>query len=58
MNGGEAAALAAGLVNDDCSVTEYVSDRLVRLPFYNELTPDDQMRVVGAITSFSQTKVA
>ncbi len=33
----------------DCPVTEDVSDRLLRLPFYNELTEADQTRVVAAI---------
>jgi dTDP-4-amino-4,6-dideoxygalactose transaminase len=33
----------------DCPVTEDVSDRLVRLPFYLDLGPDDQQRVAGAI---------
>jgi dTDP-4-amino-4,6-dideoxygalactose transaminase len=33
----------------DCPVTEDVSDRLLRLPFYNELTEQDQARVVTAI---------
>jgi dTDP-4-amino-4,6-dideoxygalactose transaminase len=33
----------------DCPVTESVSDRLLRLPFYNDLTEDDQMRVIEAI---------
>lgn len=33
----------------DCPVTENVSDRLVRLPFYNDLTESDQERVVAAI---------
>lgn len=33
----------------DCPVTESVSDRLVRLPFYNDLTEADQERVVAAI---------
>ncbi len=33
----------------DCPVTEQVSDRLVRLPFFNDLTEDDQARVVSAI---------
>ena len=33
----------------DCPVTEDVSDRLVRLPFYNELTREDQHRVVQAV---------
>jgi dTDP-4-amino-4,6-dideoxygalactose transaminase len=34
---------------EDCPVTEQVSDRLVRLPFYNSLTPDDQAYVIEAI---------
>jgi len=33
----------------DCPVTEDVSDRLLRLPFYNDLTEADQVRVVTAI---------
>ena len=33
----------------DCPVTESVSDRLIRLPFYNDLTEAEQERVVGAI---------
>jgi dTDP-4-amino-4,6-dideoxygalactose transaminase len=36
----------------DCPVTEEVSDRLVRLPFYNDLTEAEQMRVVAAIKDF------
>jgi dTDP-4-amino-4,6-dideoxygalactose transaminase len=39
----------------DCPVTEDVSDRLLRLPFYNELTQGEQERVVDAIVSFSST---
>lgn len=34
-----------------CPVTESVSDRLLRLPFYNDLTESDQARVVSAIRS-------
>ena len=37
----------------DCPVTESVSDRLLRLPFYNDLTEADQARVVSAITAFA-----
>jgi dTDP-4-amino-4,6-dideoxygalactose transaminase len=33
----------------DCPVTENISDRVVRLPFYNELDEVDQARVVSAI---------
>jgi dTDP-4-amino-4,6-dideoxygalactose transaminase len=36
----------------DCPVTEQVSDRLVRLPFYNDLTEADQVRVVAALKDF------
>jgi len=36
----------------DCPVTEEVSDRLVRLPFYNDLTEAEQLRVVAALNDF------
>jgi dTDP-4-amino-4,6-dideoxygalactose transaminase len=36
----------------DCPVTEQISDHLLRLPFYNDLTEEDQDRVVAAITNF------
>jgi dTDP-4-amino-4,6-dideoxygalactose transaminase len=36
----------------DCPVTESVSDRLLRLPFYNDLTSSDQARVVASIKDF------
>ena len=35
-----------------CPVTEAISDRLVRLPFYYDLTADDQHKVLEAIYSF------
>jgi len=35
-----------------CPVTEDVSSRLVRLPFYNGLSEDDQLRVVDAVLRF------
>jgi len=35
-----------------CPVTERVSDCLVRLPFYNDLTEADQERIVSAIGEF------
>lgn len=38
--------------NSDCPVTEYVSDRLIRLPFYHELTPGDQDKVIDIIMNF------
>jgi len=37
----------------DCPVTENVSDRLLRLPFYNDLTDADQDQVVNAVREFS-----
>ena len=36
----------------DCPVTEQVSDRLLRLPFYTDLTEADQERVVTAVCQF------
>jgi alpha-D-ribose 1-methylphosphonate 5-triphosphate synthase subunit PhnH len=33
-------------------VTEDLSDRILRLPFYNELTEADQASVIDAIKSF------
>ncbi|MEO5715663.1 MAG: dTDP-4-amino-4,6-dideoxygalactose transaminase [Luteolibacter sp.] len=36
----------------DCPVTEDVSDRLLRLPFYNDLTEADLERVVSGVLSF------
>jgi dTDP-4-amino-4,6-dideoxygalactose transaminase len=35
----------------DCPVTESISDRLVRLPFHNALTREEQSQVVKAIKS-------
>jgi dTDP-4-amino-4,6-dideoxygalactose transaminase len=37
----------------DCPVTEVVSDRLLRLPFYNTLEEATQARVVEAVRAFS-----
>jgi dTDP-4-amino-4,6-dideoxygalactose transaminase len=39
---------------DACPVTQDVSDRLLRLPFYNDLTEADQARVVTAIYEFAR----
>jgi dTDP-4-amino-4,6-dideoxygalactose transaminase len=36
----------------DCPVTEDVSDRLLRLPFHNKLSEEDQAHVVAAVTEF------
>jgi dTDP-4-amino-4,6-dideoxygalactose transaminase len=43
---------AYGGRDGQCPVTEDVSDRLLRLPFYNSLNPDDQARVVDAIREY------
>lgn len=37
-----------------CPVTEDISDRLLRLPFFNLLTDDEQSDVIAAILSFDQ----
>jgi dTDP-4-amino-4,6-dideoxygalactose transaminase len=37
----------------DCPVTERIADQIVRLPLYNELSADEQCRVIEAIHSFS-----
>jgi dTDP-4-amino-4,6-dideoxygalactose transaminase len=37
----------------DCPVTEDVSDRLVRLPFYNSMSEDEQMYVVETIQALN-----
>jgi dTDP-4-amino-4,6-dideoxygalactose transaminase len=37
----------------DCPVTESVSDRLLRLPFYVDLTEQDQAAVIDAVEAFS-----
>lgn len=36
----------------DCPVTEDVSDRLVRLPFYNDMTEEEQMAVLAGLWAF------
>lgn len=36
----------------DCPVTEDISDRMLRLPFYYDLGMKDQERVIDAVTSF------
>ncbi|MEV6411745.1 dTDP-4-amino-4,6-dideoxygalactose transaminase [Kribbella sp. NPDC051718] len=35
-----------------CEVTERVSDRLVRLPLYSQLTSDEQARVIDGVISY------
>ena len=36
----------------DCPVAEQFSSRLLRLPFYNDLTEEQQARIVSAVTGF------
>jgi dTDP-4-amino-4,6-dideoxygalactose transaminase len=40
----------------DCPVTETVADRLLRLPFYYALSPDDQEDVISALHAFTEWK--
>jgi dTDP-4-amino-4,6-dideoxygalactose transaminase len=42
----------------DCPVTEDFSARLLRLPFYNDLTEEDQARIVDIVTGFAMQKRA
>lgn len=42
-----------GGVEGQCPVTESISDRLLRLPFYNDLTESEQSSVIAAIRQFS-----
>ena len=36
----------------DCPVTEHISDRLLRLPFFNELSETEQASVVDRLLAF------
>ncbi len=36
----------------DCPVTEAVSERLLRLPFYNDMTESEQVEVIEAVKAF------
>jgi dTDP-4-amino-4,6-dideoxygalactose transaminase len=37
----------------DCPVTEQVSDQLMRLPFYTNMTDEDQKQVIEALKVLS-----
>ena len=37
----------------DCPVTESVSDRVLRLPFFNDLDEDAQDKVIAAVQAFA-----
>lgn len=41
-----------GGASGDCPVTESVSDRLLRLPLFKDLTESDQARVIDAVREF------
>jgi dTDP-4-amino-4,6-dideoxygalactose transaminase len=41
-----------------CPVTEYVSDRLLRLPFYTDMTESEQEFVIQAVRQFSTASFA
>jgi len=40
----------------ECPVTEEISDRLIRLPYYNTLSQADQEQVIEAVLSFKAPK--
>jgi dTDP-4-amino-4,6-dideoxygalactose transaminase len=42
----------------DCPVTESVSERLLRLPFYNGMTEVEQAEVIAAVGAFSAVPVS
>ena len=37
----------------DCPITEDLSDRLIRLPFFNSMSDDQQSEVIAAVKNFS-----
>jgi dTDP-4-amino-4,6-dideoxygalactose transaminase len=43
---------AFGGAPGDCPVTESVSDRLVRLPFFNNLGEAEQARIVAEVVAY------
>jgi dTDP-4-amino-4,6-dideoxygalactose transaminase len=45
-------------VRASCPVTEQMSERLVRLPFFNGLQPEDQDRVIEATLAFCGERLA
>ncbi len=42
----------------DCPVTESVSDRLLRLPFYTNMTDDEQRQVLDAVKTFQRYTIS
>lgn len=47
-----AMGLRFGASPGQCPVTTWVSERLIRLPLFNDLSPEDQSQVVDAVHSF------
>jgi dTDP-4-amino-4,6-dideoxygalactose transaminase len=45
-----------GGVKGQCPITESISDRLVRLPFYNGMTEGEQAEVIAVAKSFHGTR--
>jgi dTDP-4-amino-4,6-dideoxygalactose transaminase len=43
-----------GAKKGDCPVAEDISDRLLRLPFYNDLEQWQQDKVIQAVRSFNK----
>ncbi len=46
------AGLRYGRVSGEMTTTDYISDRLLRLPIYYEMCDEDIERVIGAVESF------
>ncbi|MHC4871012.1 MAG: dTDP-4-amino-4,6-dideoxygalactose transaminase [Planctomycetota bacterium] len=44
---------SVGINIEGCPVTEIISDTILRLPFYNNMTTDQQNEVIEALKSFS-----
>ena len=51
------AGLRFGGAAGDCPVAEDISDRIVRLPFYTDLSDDDQTSVIETVKSFVHAAV-
>jgi dTDP-4-amino-4,6-dideoxygalactose transaminase len=47
-----------GYDTGDCTVTEDISDRLLRLPFYNDLQPQEQHKICSTIFLYNSSKLA
>jgi dTDP-4-amino-4,6-dideoxygalactose transaminase len=53
-----AGARRFGTLSQSCPVTEDVSDRLLRLPFYNTLSDAEQERVIRTLVEFALSQLA